>query len=31
VRFRVRAKIADVTDCNCSICTKKGILHILVP
>jgi len=27
----VRAKIADVTDCNCSICTKKGILHILVP
>jgi hypothetical protein len=31
VRFRVRADLADVSDCNCSICTKKGILHLIVP
>ena len=23
--------ILRVTDCNCSICTKKGILHLIVP
>jgi len=28
VRFRVTADLTRVTDCNCSICTKKGILHL---
>ena len=31
VRFRVTGDLADVTDCNCSMCTKKGILHLIVP
>ena len=31
VRFRVAADLDDVTICNCSICTKKGILHLIVP
>jgi hypothetical protein len=31
VRFRVKADLADVLDCNCSVCTKKGFLHIIVP
>src|SRR5690606_12973419 len=31
VRFRVRADLGDVTECNCSICTKKGFLHLIVP
>jgi hypothetical protein len=31
VRFRVRGALARVTQCNCSICTKKGILHWVVP
>jgi hypothetical protein len=33
VRFRVRADLeaVAVSDCNCSICTKKGFLHLIVP
>lgn len=31
VRFRVRAELKGVTECNCSICVKKGILHLIVP
>jgi hypothetical protein len=31
VRFRVTADLDGVTDCNCSICTKKGFLHLIVP
>ncbi|HEY7666414.1 MAG TPA: GFA family protein [Xanthobacteraceae bacterium] len=31
VRFRVTADLACVLDCNCSICSKKGILHLIVP
>jgi len=31
VRFRVSADLADVTECNCSICSKKGFLHLIVP
>jgi hypothetical protein len=31
VRFRVRGELSRVTDCNCSMCTKKGILHFIVP
>ena len=30
VRFRVTADLDTVTNCNCSICTKKGILHLIV-
>ena len=30
VRFRVTAKLDDVTICNCTICTMKGILHLIV-
>jgi hypothetical protein len=31
VRFRVRADLDTIGECNCSICTKKGIMHLLVP
>lgn len=31
VRFRVTGDLDDVLDCNCSVCTKKGILHLIVP
>jgi hypothetical protein len=31
VRFRVTAELDAVTECNCSICTKKGFLHLIVP
>src|SRR5580658_9613949 len=31
VRFRVTAELSRVTDCNCSICGKKGFLHLIVP
>jgi hypothetical protein len=31
VRFRVTADLDGVSECNCSICTKKGILHLIVP
>ena len=31
VRFRVTADLDSVTICNCSMCTKKGILHLIVP
>ena len=31
VRFRVTADLDGVTECNCSICTKKGFLHLIVP
>lgn len=30
VRFRVTAELTRVTDCNCSICAKKGFLHFIV-
>jgi hypothetical protein len=30
VRFRVTAELTGITDCNCSICTKKGFLHLIV-
>jgi hypothetical protein len=30
VRFEVTADIDEVVDCNCSICTKKGFLHLIV-
>jgi hypothetical protein len=31
VRFHVAADLSRVTDCNCSICSKKGFLHLIVP
>jgi hypothetical protein len=31
VRFRVTAELDRVTECNCSMCAKKGFLHLIVP
>ncbi|OKH18421.1 GFA family protein [[Limnothrix rosea] IAM M-220] len=31
VRFRVQVKKRKGVDCNCSICSKKGFLHLIVP
>jgi hypothetical protein len=31
VRFKVIADLDGVTYCNCSICSKKGFLHLIVP
>ena len=31
VRFRVVVDNYKVDDCNCSICKKKGFLHLIVP
>ncbi len=32
VRFRILVEDEqELIDCNCSICTKKGILHVIVP
>lgn len=30
VRFRVRVRAYEAVECNCSICTKKGFLHLIV-
>ena len=30
VRFRVTADLARVSECNCSMCAKKGFLHLIV-
>lgn len=31
VRFQVLIDRNILYDCNCSICTKKGFLHLIVP
>jgi len=31
VRLRIEADLEQIGECNCSICTKKGILHLVVP
>ncbi|WP_019498487.1 GFA family protein [Pseudanabaena sp. PCC 6802] len=31
IRFRVRVKKYEAVECNCSMCQKKGILHLIVP
>ena len=31
VRFEVRGNLERVSECNCSICTKKGYVHWIVP
>lgn len=30
VKFRVTSDLAGILDCNCSICAKKGFLHLIV-
>ena len=30
VRFRVRADLSRVTECNCSMCRRKGFLHLII-
>lgn len=30
VRFRIEAELFGILDCNCSICAKKGFLHLIV-
>ena len=30
VRFEVFAELAQATVCNCSMCTKKGFIHLIV-
>ncbi len=30
VRFEIDVEIGTVLDCNCSICAKKGFLHLIV-
>jgi hypothetical protein len=31
VRFEVTAELEPVVECNCSICSRKGYLHLIVP
>jgi hypothetical protein len=31
VRFEVTSELERVVVCNCSICTRKGYLHLIVP
>jgi hypothetical protein len=31
VRFRVVVDEHEALDCNCSVCTKKGSIHLIVP
>ncbi|RMG16890.1 MAG: GFA family protein [Deltaproteobacteria bacterium] len=31
VRFRVQVERREAIECNCSICTKKGFVHLIVP
>jgi hypothetical protein len=31
VRFRVEGDLGDALLCNCSMCTKKGMIHLIVP
>jgi hypothetical protein len=31
VRFRVAAALDHLSECNCSMCAKKGYLHLIVP
>ena len=31
VRFEVTADLTRVSECNCSICTRKAYLHVIVP
>jgi len=31
IRFRVEGDLAETTVCNCSMCTMKGFIHLIVP
>jgi hypothetical protein len=31
VRFRATLRSFDLSECNCSLCAKKGYLHVIVP
>ena len=31
VRFRVRVERHEALDCNCSMCSRKGFVHLIVP
>ena len=31
VRFEVETDLTTVSECNCSICSRKGYLHLIVP
>jgi len=31
VRYRVTLRSREAIDCNCSVCAKKGFLHLIVP
>jgi hypothetical protein len=31
VRMRVKGDLDETVECNCSMCTKKGFLHLIVP
>lgn len=31
VRFRVEVERYEALDCNCSMCRRKGLLHLIVP
>jgi hypothetical protein len=31
VRYQVRVEKLEATECNCSICAKKGFIHLIVP
>lgn len=31
IRFRARLRGADALDCNCTICTMKGYVHVILP
>jgi hypothetical protein len=31
VRFAITAEVERVSQCNCSICTRKGYLHLIIP
>lgn len=31
VRFRAAVDLDDAVVCNCSMCTKKGIIHLIIP
>jgi hypothetical protein len=31
VRFQVVVRSTELVECNCSVCNKKGFLHLIVP
>jgi hypothetical protein len=31
VRYRVTVRTREAVECNCSVCAKKGFLHLIVP